>query len=350
MSAEVGAFLEAAVRTATPLALAAVGETVVERSGVINIGLEGVILAGAFGALLGGFAPPGAAGAWSGSAALGFATATACGVGTAALFAFVAVRLGADQIITGTAINLLALGATGALYRSLYGAGGAALSVATAGPVVIPGLSTLPLVGRALFAQPVVTYLLYALVPAVWWWMYRTHAGLALRAVGESPEAAIVAGILPRRVRWRAVLVGGALGGLSGGALVLAQAGTFAEGMSAGRGFIAIAIVVLGRWHPVGSALAALLFGAASALQFLFQAMGWAVPYQLPLALPYLLTLAALAVGASVPTRRDDGRRIARRAGAPAALGTALPGGGWGNAPGRRGLSHRTTTRPADAP
>jgi simple sugar transport system permease protein len=133
------------------------------------------------------------------------------------------------------------------------------------------------------------------LVPIVWWWMYRTHAGLALRAIGESPSAARAAGVRVDRVRWIAIAFGGAMGGLAGGTLVLAQAGTFAEGMSAGRGFIAIAIVVVGRWNPIGVAVAALLFGAASALQFLLQALGLALPYQLFLGLPYVLTLAALA-------------------------------------------------------
>jgi len=125
--------------------------------------------------------------------------------------------------------------------------------------------------------------------------MYRTHAGLALRAIGEAPAAAQAAGIRVNRTRGLAILFGGALGGLAGGTLVLSQAGTFVENMSAGRGFIAIAIVVLGRWNPLGVSAAALVFGAASALQFLLQAIGLAAPYQLFLALPYLLTLAALA-------------------------------------------------------
>jgi simple sugar transport system permease protein len=140
--------------------------------------------------------------------------------------------------------------------------------------------------------------------------MYRTHSGLALRATGESPAAARAAGVAVGRVRFAAVLFGGALGGLAGGTLVVAQAGTFAEGMSAGRGFVAIAIVVLGRWHPLGVAIAALVFGAASALQFLLQSMSLALPYQLFLALPYLLTLAALA-------------GVAGRVRAPAALASA---------------------------
>lgn len=301
------AFLEATVRTTTPLALAALGEMVAERAGVINIGLEGAILAGAFGALVG---------AGSGGVIAGFAAGVAAGIAITALFALFTVTLRADQIITGTAINLLALGLTGTLYRTLYGTEGAALSIPTTGVVVVPGLAAIPVVGAALFAQPAITYVAYALVPALWWWVTCTHAALAVRAVGEEPEAARVAGIDPRRVQWMATLFGGALGGLSGATLVLAQAGTFAEGMSAGRGFIAIAIVVLGRWNPLGVAMAALLFGAASALQFYFQAKGWALPYQVFLALPYVLTLAALAGGG--PLARWFGR-----AAAPAALGRA---------------------------
>ena len=268
-------FLQATIRTATPLAFAAVGETVVERAGIINIGLEGVILAGAFGALVG---------ATAGGVVAGFALAIAAGIAMGTVFGWFTISLRCDQIITGTAVNLLALGLTGALYRDLYGTAGAALTIPTSGAVPIPWLSSLPVIGAALFDQPAVTYVLYALVPATWWWLYRTHGGLALRAIGERPESAIVAGIAPRAVRWRALLFGSALGGVSGGTLVLAQAGTFAEGMSAGRGFIAIAIVVLGRWNPAGAALAAIFFGAESALQFALQAMGWALPYQLFLA------------------------------------------------------------------
>jgi simple sugar transport system permease protein len=133
------------------------------------------------------------------------------------------------------------------------------------------------------------------LIAVVWWWMARTHAGLALRACGERPGAARAAGVRTDRVRILAAATAGACGGLAGAALVLAQSGTFAEGMSAGRGFIAIAIVALGRWRAAGVVVASLAFGAASALQYLFQAMGWSLPYQLFLALPYLATLIALA-------------------------------------------------------
>lgn len=292
-------FLEASVRTATPLAFAALGELVVERSGVINIGLEGVIVAGAFGSLV--FAG-------AGGVASGFAGAVAAGVAVAAIFALFVVTLRADQIVTGTAISMLGLGLTGTLYSAMYGSAGAALRTPTIVPWPVPGLGAMPVVGSALFNQPIATYALYGIVPALAWWLYRSPAGLALRAVGENPEAAMGAGISPARVRWWAILFGGAMGGVSGGTLVLAQVGTFTEGMSSGRGFIAIAVVVLGRWTPLGVAGAALLFGAASALQYLSQTMGWHLPYQVSLAFPYVLTLVALA-------------GVRGRAAAPAALG-----------------------------
>ncbi|HKV50910.1 MAG TPA: ABC transporter permease [Gemmatimonadaceae bacterium] len=302
MTGAITSFLEASVRTATPLALAALGELLVERGGVINIGLEGIVLGGAFGALIG---------AGSNSLTIGFAGGCTAGVAVAALFALFAVTMRADQIITGTAVNLLVLGLTGALYRGLYGATGAALTIPTTGSVAIPLLARIPVLGPTLFDQPPPTYLVYLTAPLLWWWLYRTHSGLAVRAIGERPEAVRVAGVDAQRRRWMTLLVSGGLGGLAGATLVLSQSGTFAEGMSAGRGFIAIAIVVLGRWRPMGVLIASLLFGAASALQYLFQAMGWRVPYQLFLALPYVLTLLALAGFA--------GRKIE----APAALGRA---------------------------
>lgn len=279
-------FLEGTIRTATPLAFASLGETVVERAGVINIGLEGAIIAGAFG----GFVAAGSGSTW-----VGFGGAMLAGTLVSAVFAFFAVHIRADQIITGTALSLLGLGVTATLYRQLYGATGAALSIPTMGITEVPVLSSIPVIGRPLFAQPSITYLLYFIIPAMWWWMYFTHAGLSLRATGEDPRAAMVAGISAKRIQLLSVLSGGALGGIAGGVLVIAQAGSFAEGMSAGRGFIAIAIVVLGRWHPLGVAAAALVFGAASALQYFFQAMGWGLPYQAFLALPYVLTLLGLA-------------------------------------------------------
>jgi simple sugar transport system permease protein len=220
------------------------------------------------------------------------------------------VYAGTDQIIAGTAITLGAVGLTGAVYRSYYGAAGAGLSIPTLAAFEIPQLSRIPVLGAALFAQPVTTYFAAALVPVTWWFLFRTRPGLALRAAGESADGARAAGVRVRGARTAAVVAGGALAGLAGATLVLAQVGTFSERMTAGRGFVAIAIVVLGRWHPVGVLVAALVFGAATALQFVFQASGAPVPYQLFLMLPYVVALFALAGAVGrVRAPRDLGRR-----------------------------------------
>ena len=295
-------FVAAMVRVSTPLLLAALGETLAERAGVINLGIEGAMLAGALG---------GAVGAAQGGLTAGLVVAVLAGLAVAALFAAVSLGAGADQIIAGTAVSLAAVGLTGVLNRRIFGAGGIGLSLPTFPDVAIPGLSSLPVVGVGLFTQPLVTYAAWLLVPLTWWFLFRTRGGLLLRATGESDTAARAAGVRVRRVQAIAVLVGGGLAGLGGGSLVLAQVGTFAEEMTAGRGFIAIAIVVLGRWHPGWVFAAALLFGAATALQFVFQAMGLDVPYQLFLMLPYAMALVALTGGLG-------------RARAPAGLGKTL--------------------------
>lgn len=279
-------FLEAAIRTATPLAFAALGELVSERAGVINLGLEGTIIAGCLGA---------AVGAMLGGSVVGFLAAAGAGLLIAAVFAVFVVRLGTDQIITGTALTMLGLGITGSVYHLWPTLAGVGTTMATTGPVALPLLSRLPVVGGVLFTQAVPTYVLYLLVPTLAWWLHRTHAGLGLRAVGEHPAAARAAGISPDRVRFAAICFSGAMGGLCGGTLVLAQVGSFNEGMSAGRGFIAIAIVVLGRWTPWGTAGAAVVFGGAFAFQYLAQSLGLGWPYQIFLAAPYLLTLLLLA-------------------------------------------------------
>lgn len=293
---EISPFLEAAVRTATPLLLAAIGETVSQRAGVLNIGLEGCIIAGAY-----------AAYAVSGSPALGYGAAVAGGLVMGFVFVAFAIVLRRDQVIVGTALTMLGLGMTGTLFRA-QGQTGAL--VPTEPALRIPLLADLPLVGAALFAQPSSTYVAFALVPLAWWWLQRTHHGLAIRATGEAPDAARAAGVRVRGIQCVAVLFGAALGGLAGGALVVAQAGTFAEGMSAGRGFLALAIVALGRWRPIGVAIAALVFGGAMALQFVVQSLGWGVRYELVLMVPYLLTLLALM--------------LSGRGSAPAMLGRAV--------------------------
>lgn len=281
-----GDVLVAAVGIATPLALAAIGEVLAERAGVVNLGIEGAMLFGALG---------GAIGATLAGPAAGLGAGTLAGVLVAALFAVVAIGAGADQIITGTAVTLASVGLTGTIYREFYGPAGVGLSLPTLPAIAVPALSGIPLVGSAFFAQPITTYLALGAIPLTWFVLFRTRAGLSLRAAGEDPAAARAAGVPVRAMRTWAVLAGGALAGLAGATLVLAQVGTFTERMTAGRGFIAIAIVVLGRWTPGWAGVAALLFGLATALQFAFQAAGFEVPYQLFLMFPYLLTLLALA-------------------------------------------------------
>jgi len=291
-------FFEAAVRTAAPLLLAAVGESVAERAGVINIGLEGCILAGAYAAFAFGVASPVA----------GYSAAIVAGLAVGALLVAFAVVRRHDQVIVGTALTMLCLGVTGALFRSRPDHGSVLVAMEPA--VRVPVLTDIPMLG-ALFSQPITTYFALALLPAVWWWLHRTHAGVALRAVGDSHEAARAAGVRIALVQSGAVLFGAALGGLAGGALVLAQAGSFAEGMSAGRGFLAIAIVALGRWRVGGVAAASIVFGAAMALQYVVQSLGWGLRYELVLMIPYMATLAALGLFGRGTAPAMLGRRLA---------------------------------------
>jgi simple sugar transport system permease protein len=275
------------VAMAVPLLLAALGELIAERAGVINIGLEGLILVGAFAALVT---------AWSvGSPGLGFVAALAVGALLGAGFAFFVVQRNANQVVAGTALNLLALGLTGVAYRAVFGVTGAALTIPGLSAVPIPLLSGWPVVGPSFFSQTALAYLSFALVPGIAFVLARTVPGLTLRMVGENPYAAETQGVRVGRVRTIALIACGALAAAGGAYLALAYAKTFVEGMSAGRGFIALAIVIVGRRSPAGVLAAALFFGFATALQFHFQALGLAVPFQLFLILPYVMTLAVLA-------------------------------------------------------
>ncbi len=271
------AFLLAAIAAATPLLLAALGELIGERAGVVNVGLEGLMLiACAAGAL--------AADA-SGSSWVGMVVAVAAPLPFSAAFAACVVFVRVDAIVAGTALNLIALGLTGSAWRILSGVSGAA--------IVVPALPA------ALF--PVIGL---ALVPAVAAFLSRTRAGLLLRSCGDDGRAAESLGLPVARIRTLAVLFTGLLCGLAGAHLALVLSRTFVEGMSAGRGFLALAVVACGRRHPVGALLAALLFGGAGALQFQFQAAGSGVPYQLFLMLPYAVTLVVLAVVMRGPRAR----------------------------------------------
>ena len=290
------------MRASLPLALAAIGETISERAGFINVGLEGAMISGALAATVASIAAGNGAGYGAGALA---------GAGVGLFLAIFATLFRANQVITGTAITGGALGVTALLSHAALGASGPELAVPVSQPFAVPLLSHVPVLGRAVFAQPPLTYALIVAVPCLGWLLARTRIGLALRATGENPEAVRAAGMSPALIQSGAVVVGSALGGLGGASLVLSQAGTFAEGMTAGRGFIALAVVALGRWRPVAVALAALLFGATTSLQYILQALGSDLPYQIFLALPYLLTLAVLAT---------SGREAA-----PAWLGRALP-------------------------
>jgi simple sugar transport system permease protein len=279
-------FLQAMVRTATPLAFAALGELIAERAGVINIGLEGAIACGAFASFVV---------AMTLGPEAGFLAGGIAGMAVALVFAFFVIALRAQQIIAGAAVSMLGLAVSASLHRVVVASGSPSAHVDTLTAVRIPGLADLPLVGTALFAQPVTTYALYLLVPAVSWWLYHTTGGIAMRAVGEHPPAVTAAGHSPQTLQLLALLACGFLAGLGGSTLVVAHSGTFSDGMSAGRGFIAIAIVALGRWTPRGVVGGALVFGGVGALQFLAQSMGWRTPYTLVLAFPYVLTLVAMA-------------------------------------------------------
>jgi simple sugar transport system permease protein len=300
------ALLASTITMAIPLLLAALGELIAERAGVLNVGLEGMVLGGAFSAF--------AVSLLSGSTALGIAAALLVGSGLGLLLALFVAFWQASQVVAGTALNLLAAGLTGIVYRARFGTTGAVLTIDGAPTFRLPGLAEVPVVG-VLFNQSALGYAAFALVPMIAWALGRTLAGLQLRMVGENPYAAETQGVPVRRVRTLALVLCGLCAAAGGAFLAVAYTNTFVEGMSAGRGFIALAIVIVGRRQPWGVLGAALLFGLATAMQFHFQAMGMRVPFQFFLVLPYVLTLIVLA-------------GLVGRATAPAALGQPYERGG----------------------
>ncbi len=290
------ALLDAMLRLAAPLLLAALGELIVERAGVVNIGIEGMMLCGAFAAF--------AATVYSGEPGLGVVAGVLAASAMGLVFAGFAVVRRADQIVVGTAVNLLALGATGLGLRALFP--GEVPAAATIDAWPIPLLSEIPLLGPVLFRQTPFVYAALVLAASSAFFLARTRPGLRLRAVGEAARAADAEGVPVTRFRILAVVAGAAFAGLAGATLPLAQSNTFSEGMTAGRGFIALAIVIFGRWSAGGVVLAALFFGATTALQFRLQARGLAVPYPLALMLPYVLTLVVLAVASGTVRAPGD--------------------------------------------
>ncbi len=278
--------LSTAIRFSVPLTFAALGGLFAERSGVINIGLEGMMLGGALGATMAAF--------WSGSPMLGLVGGGLAGMAFGLILAVLAVSLGTDQSVAGIAVNILASGTTAFLARQAFPGGSQLARVQGFGSLPIPGLAALPGLGPILFQQNVMTYLVLVLVPLSGYLLFHTPWGLSIRAVGENPRASDVAGINVTRIRYSCVMLSGLLAGLGGTVLVLGQVYVFTEGMSAGRGFIALAALILGRWHPIGTGLACVLFGLCEALQLRLQFNYPEIPYQIFVMLPYLVSLFAL--------------------------------------------------------
>ena len=283
--------LAATINAATPLLLAALGEVISQRSGVINIGIEGMMLMGALCGMAASFYLSGIPiiAPWFGMLTAGFA-----GLVTAGVFAFLAIRLRGDQIIIGTAMTLFALGFTQVVYQRLFGRTGSPQSVPYFEEFKLPILSKIPLIGQALFSHNIIVYLSIVLVPCVYFFLFHTQPGLRVRACGEHPKAISTFGSNVVKLRSMCLLFAGFMAGIGGGYLSLADVPIFTPGMTAGRGFTALAIVIFGKWHPIKVFGAALLFGLGFALDALFQASGWGIQYQWFLMLPYVLCLIVL--------------------------------------------------------
>lgn len=296
----IGPILAAMFAAATPLLLAALGELVVEKSGVLNLGVEGMMLVGA----VCGFAVT----VQTGSAVTGFLVAAFAGAATASLFAVLTLFLLANQVATGLALTLFGVGLS-----ALIGQGFVGIPLEGLPKLHIPGLTDLPVVGQALFGQDIMVYLAIAAVPLVHLFLYRSRAGLVLRAVGENHTAAHALGYKVLRIRFFAILFGGAMAGLGGAFLSMDYTPMWAENMTSGRGWIALALVVFATWKPVRAMLGAWLFGGVTILQLHVQGLGIDVPSQLLSMLPYLATVLVLVL---------ISRDVARiRLNAPACLG-----------------------------
>ena len=280
-----GTLLASTIRNATPLIFAALGGMFSERSGVVNIGLEGLMLISAFAGVVGA--------SLSGSALVGLGFGLGAGLVFALIHALMCITFEADQIISGTAINLLALGGTGYLMVLIFGSGGTSPRVNGFKEVAIPGLSDIPLIGPALFNQSLLVYLMYVLIPITYFGVFRTPFGLRLRATGEVPEAVDTAGVSVARMRYYGVALSGLLAACGGVYLSMGILSAFTENMTGGRGFIALAALIFGRWNPIGAAAAALLFGFGLAVTF--QVPQEAIPIEFIQMLPYVLTIVALA-------------------------------------------------------
>ncbi|MER7279265.1 ABC transporter permease [Dactylosporangium sp. NPDC000244] len=272
-----------AVRGGTSILFVALGETIAERAGVVNLGAEGSMLTGALAAY--------AVTAETGDPLLGAAAGAAAGALLALVHAVLVLSRGANQLANGLVVLFLGLGLT-----SLFGAAYVGRSITTFEPYAVPLLSDIPVLGPVLFDHDPLTYASYLVAPAMWWLLYRSRWGLALRAAGERPEVLRTYGRSPLLVRYLAVVAGGLLAGIGGAQLSTAYANAWFENMTAGRGFIAVSLVIFAAWHPLRAVAGAYLFGAALALSPALQARGIGLNQFVLDALPYLVTLIALVV------------------------------------------------------
>jgi simple sugar transport system permease protein len=287
-------WLQAALRWGGPLILVSIGEVFSERSGVINVGIEGIMLFGALAGIAISFS--------TGSVLLAVLGTILLGALFGIAFAYLTVKRRTNQVVTGLMFNLAALGGTNLLFALLSET--RSERVATF-PILFPeSFFKIPFLGPVLFRQPVITWIALILPFIAGWILYRTDWGLNIRAVGDNPQAAATAGLKVIRLKYQAVILSGIFAALGGCALTLGEVGYFASGgMTAGRGFVVLAAVVVGGWDPLRTALACLVFGAADAAQLRMQTIGSAIPYQFLQMLPYLITVAALAglVGRTKP-------------------------------------------------
>jgi general nucleoside transport system permease protein len=277
------AIILSVIAASTPLLLAAAGELVVERSGVLNLGVEGMMIVGA---------ACGFAGAYmTGSTLVGAICGIIAGAAMAAVFGILTLGLAVNQVAAGLALTILGVGLSG-----LIGAGFVGEKIVPAPHLDLPFLTNLPIIGRIIFGEDAFVYFTMALVIGIWFFLYRTRAGLVLRAVGDNHASAHALGYPVLKIRMLAVLFGGACGGLGGAFLPLAYTPFFIPGMTAGRGWIALALVVFASWRPGRLVAGAYLFGAVSILQLHTQALGLGIPSQLMSALPYLATVVVLVL------------------------------------------------------
>lgn len=273
------------VMMGTPLLFGATSEVIAERTGMMVTAIEGIFLMGAWAGFVGAYL--------SGSLAVGLLCAVLAGVAVAALYGWICIYLGQHQVVTGVAINILALGLSSFLYRVIFGVPVIPLTVEPLKRIAVPLLSGIPFVGPVLFNQNVLTYAIFVLAPLSWFVLYRTSLGLAIRSVGENPEAGDVAGIDVYRIRFLAVLFAGVMGGLAGAYYSIGFLGMFANNIIGGRGWIAFAICFLGNWNPKGAVIGTLAFGFAEAVAIYMQSIqiNPMFPNELFIAIPYVLTI-----------------------------------------------------------